>query len=170
MAETTVRVLGIDTALRTTGFAVIEAQGNRLRAVEYGLIRCGAKAPHSECLRHLAQGLAEVIARARPTEAVVEGIFFCKNVKTAVLLGEARGVAIATCAAQALLVYELAPRRVKQAVVGYGGAEKEQVRRMVMTILGLDQVPEEDSSDALALAIAHLHQRTTVSALAPKPV
>jgi crossover junction endodeoxyribonuclease RuvC len=166
----TVRVLGIDTALRTTGFAVVEAQGSRVRAVEYGLIRRDARAPHSECLRHLAQGLTEVIARAQPTEVAIEGVFFCKNVKTAVLLGEARGVAIATCAAHALAVYELAPRRVKQAVVGYGAADKEQVRRMVMTILGLDRVPEEDSSDALALAIAHLHQRSTVSALAPKPL
>jgi crossover junction endodeoxyribonuclease RuvC len=170
MAETSVRVLGIDTALRTTGFAVIEAQGSRVRAVEYGLIRRGAQAPHSECLCHLAQGLNDVIVRAAPTEVAIEGIFFCKNVKTAVVLGEARGVAIATCAAHALPVYELAPRRIKQAVVGYGAADKEQVRRMVMTILGLDRAPEEDSSDALAIAIAHLHQRSTVSALAPKPL
>ena len=79
-------------------------------------------------------------------------------------------MAIAACAAHALPIYELAPRRIKQAVVGYGAADKEQVRRMVMTILGLDRVPEEDSSDALAIAIAHLHQRSTVSALAPKPL
>lgn len=170
MAEQMVRVLGIDTAMRTTGFAVIEVQGSRLRAVEYGLIRRGDRAPHSECLRHLAQGLAEVIGRAGPTEAAIEGVFFCKNVKTAVLLGEARGVAIAACSARGLPVYELAPRRVKQAVVGYGAADKDQVRRMVMTILGLDQAPEEDSSDALAIAIAHAHQRSAVSALAPTPL
>lgn len=168
MTTAAIRVLGIDTALRTTGYAVVEAQGSRLRAVEYGLIRRGDRAPHSECLRHLAEGLAEAIERARPTEAAIEGVFFCKNVKTAVLLGEARGVAIAACAARGVPVYELAPRRVKQAVVGYGAADKSQVRRMVMTILGLDREPEEDSGDALALAIAHLHQRTPLGDLAPE--
>ncbi|MGQ9660780.1 MAG: crossover junction endodeoxyribonuclease RuvC, partial [Kiritimatiellia bacterium] len=91
--------------------------------------------------------------------AAIEGGFYCKNVRTALLLGEARGVAIAACAAHGLPVYEYAPRRVKQAIVGFGAADKVQVRRMVARLLALSREPHEDEGDALALAICHLHDR-----------
>jgi crossover junction endodeoxyribonuclease RuvC len=100
----------------------------------------------------------------------IEGAFFHKNAKTAMILGQARGVAIAACAARGLPIYEYAPRRVKQAVVGAGGASKDQVRQMVMAMLGLREEPQEDASDALAIAVCHLHNRTGHRALAPEPI
>lgn len=164
------RVLGIDTSLRSTGIGVVEARGNRLCAVEYGTIAITRAKPLSECLVQLASGLTEIIRRAEPSAAALEGVFYCKNVKTAVILGEARGVAIATCAGHGLPVYEYAPRRVKQAVVGFGAAGKEQVRKMVMTLLGLKEEPQEDAGDALAIAICHLHNAAGLSALSPKTI
>lgn len=164
------RVLGIDTSLRSTGVGVVEARGNRLRAVECGAVKIPAGKPLSECLVLLASGLTEVIERTNPIAVALEGVFYCKNVKTAVILGEARGVAIATCAGRGLPVYEYAPRRVKQAVVGFGAAGKEQVRKMVMTLLALKEEPQEDAGDALAVAICHLHNATRISALKPKTI
>lgn len=97
------------------------------------------------------------MTRGKPDAVALEGGFFCKNVKTAVILGEARGVVIAACAGAGVPVYEYSPRRVKQAVVGFGNAGKEQVQKMVMAILRLDEKPHEDAADALAIALCHLH-------------
>ena len=165
-----IRVLGIDTSLRSTGIGVVEMRGNKMVAVEYGVIKTPSKRLHSECLIRLNQGIADVVARTKPAVAAIEGIFFCKNVKTALILGEARGVVINACAMQGLKVYEYAPRKVKQAVVGYGAADKGQVQKMVTRLLGLDKEPQEDASDALAIAICHLHNRTGYSALEPEPI
>jgi len=118
----------------------------------------------------LNEGVADIIDRTEPSAAAIEGVFYCKNVKTALILGEARGAAIAACAAKGLPIYEYAPRRVKQAVVGFGSASKEQVRKMVMTILALETEPQEDAGDALAIAICHLHNRTAHAALMPKGI
>lgn len=164
------RVLGIDTALRSTGVAVVDAEGSRLCAVEYGLLKTAAREPLSVCLKRLHHGLMEIIERYKPDCVAIEGVFFCKNVRTAVILGEARGASIAACAANGLSVYEYAPRRVKQAVVGYGTASKEQVRKMVISLLNLQQEPREDAGDALAIAICHLHNMTGHAALAPKEI
>lgn len=141
-----------------------------MASVEHGALKSPKKAPLSECLARLDRGIREILERTSPDAASIEGIFFCRNVKTAVRLGEARGVAIAACAASGVPLYEYAPRRVKQAVVGYGGADKEQVRRMVMSLLGLDTEPQEDAGDALALAICHLNSRTGHAALAPEAI
>lgn len=164
------RVLGIDTSLRSTGAGVVQAEGSRLISVEYGALTSPRGALVSECLLRLTQGLAEILERTQPQAAAIEGIFFCKNVKTAVTLGEARGTAIAACAAFGIPVYEYAPRRVKMALVGFGGADKKQVRAMVVRLLALSEEPQEDAGDALALAICHLHSNTGHAALAPKPV
>jgi len=163
-------VLGIDTSLRSSGVAVVESRGSRLVAVEFGPIRTPPKRPVSECLARLAGGLRDVIGRTRPVAASIEGAFYFKNARTAMALGQARGVAIAVCTELGLPVYEYAPRRVKQAVVGYGGAAKEQVRRMVMSLLALDQEPQEDAGDALALAICHINSTSGHEALAPKAI
>ena len=168
MPET--RVMGIDTSLRSTGVAVVEAVGNRFAAVEYSVIKTPPKQPLSVCLRRLYEGLSDVIQRSRPTGVAIEGVFFCKNVKTAVILGEARGAAIAVCAGNGMPIYEYAPRRVKQAVVGYGTATKEQVRKMVMSLMALREEPPEDAGDALAIAICHLHSMSGHPALAPKGI
>ena len=168
MSRDVIRVLGIDTSLRSTGVGVVEAAGTRMKAVEYGTLAAPARCPVSECLKRLADRLTETIARTQPQVAGVEGVFYCRNAKTALILGEARGVAIATCAAKGVPVYEYAPRRIKQAVVGFGAASKEQVRKMVMTLLALDQEPQEDAGDALAIAICLLHNRSLHTALMPK--
>jgi crossover junction endodeoxyribonuclease RuvC len=164
------RVLGIDTSLRSTGVAVVDACGSTLRAVECAVLRIPAGYPLSACLGNLQRGLNEIIARAKPEVAAVEGVFYCRNAGTALILGEARGVAIVTCVAHGLPVYEYEPRRVKQAVVGYGAASKSQVQAMVTTLLGLRSAPQEDIGDALALAICHSHQKTVHQALKPSPI
>jgi len=163
-------VLGIDTALRSSGVAVVESSGSRLAPVEYGTLRNPARRPLSRCLDTIAGGIRELIERTEPQEAALEGIFYCRNVRTAVVLGEARGAAIAACAACGVPVYEYAPRRVKQAVVGYGSASKEQVRKTVMTLLGIRDSVQEDAGDALAIAICHQHSRTRHPDLKPKEI
>lgn len=164
------RVLGIDTSLRSTGVAVVESRGSALVAVEHGALRTRAQAPLSECLKHLSLGVEEIIGRAAPEAVAIEGVFYCKNVKTSVILGEARGAVIAACARRGLPVYEYEPRRVKQAVVGFGAAGKEQVRTMVMRLLALRDEPQEDAGDALAIAICHLHSSTRHDVLRREPI
>ena len=159
------RVLGIDTSLRSTGYGVVEQDGSKLKFIEAGTIRTPDGRKLSECLTRLADGLAEVIGRTHPDAASIEGIFFSRNVRTAVILGEARGVAIASCARAGIPVYEYEPRRMKQALVGFGGAQKEQVMRMVVRLLSLKEEPQSDAADGLALAICHLHSRSSIAAL-----
>lgn len=164
------RVLGIDTSLRSTGLAVVEEKGSRLTAVESSAVKLPARCPLSECLVTLGRRVTELMDRARPEAAAIEGVFFCKNARTSLILGEARGAVITACAARGLPIYEYAPRRVKQAVVGYGTASKVQVQSMVVTLLGLRETPQEDEGDALAIAICHLHNRTRHDALMPKAI
>ncbi len=164
------RVLGIDTALRTTGVAVVEKNGNVWRALEFGLIKNPQSAPHSECLMKLFNGVREIIARTKPDEVAVEGIFFSKNIKVAVILGEARGAVIAACGSLGVPVFEHSPRSVKQALVGFGGAHKGQVGKMVMAMLGLREAPPEDAADALGIAICHLQQQNPLAAARIKPL
>ena len=170
MTANAIRVLGIDTSLRSTGLGVVEASGSRMAAVEFGTVRAPARAPLSECLTRLFQGIGEILERVRPQAVAIEGAFFFKNAGTAMILGETRGVAIAACALRGVPVFEYAPRRVKQAVVGFGGAGKAQVQKMIVSLLSLRETPPEDASDALALAICHLHSRTGYAALKPAAV
>ncbi len=153
------RVLGVDTSLRSTGVGVVEAVGSQYKAVTWGAIKNPAGRPHTACLAHLFEQLRQIIQRDQPVAASVEGIFYSKNVRTAVTLGQARGVVLAVCALEAVPVYEYAPRSVKQSVVGNGNAHKQQVMRMVSVLLGLKEEPEEDAADALALALTHLHHQ-----------
>jgi crossover junction endodeoxyribonuclease RuvC len=164
------RVLGIDTSLRSTGAAVVEARGNRLCAVEYATLKAPARHRISQCLLLIHSRLTEIIERTQPAAAAIEGAFFSRNANTAMILGQARGVAIAVCAAHQVPVYEYAPRRVKKAIVGFGDAGKEQVGKMVTSLLGLAEEPREDEADALALAICHLNSRTSYAALAPEEI
>jgi len=164
------RILGVDTSLRSTGLALIQARGSLYQTLEYDLVKNPPGRPLSACLEYLARALSEIITRGKPQAAALEGIFFCKNVKTAVILGEARGVVIAACSAAGVPVYEYSPRRVKQAVVGFGNAGKEQVRKMVMAILKLDETPHEDAADALAIALCHLHTVGRYAGLTAKAI
>jgi len=151
------RILGMDMSLRSSGLAVIESAGSVLKTIEYRIIKNPPNRSVSECLLHVFRGVLEVLERARPQAAAMEGVFFCKNFKTAVALGQVRGAAIAACAMAGVSVFEYPPRRVKQAVVGYGAAGKDQVQKMVMAILKLNEEPHSDAADALAIAICHAH-------------
>lgn len=153
------RVLGVDTSLRSSGVGIVEAPGSRYKAVTWGLIKNPAGRPHTACLAHLFEELRGIIRRDKPSAAAVEGIFYSKNVRTAMTLGQARGVVLAVCALEGVPVFEYAPRSVKQSVVGNGNAHKQQVMRMVAVLLGLKEEPEEDAADALALALTHLHHQ-----------
>jgi crossover junction endodeoxyribonuclease RuvC len=139
-------------------------------AVEYGRIHNSDRLSLSECLRRIDGGIREIIARTRPELAAIEDIFFAKNARTAMVLGEARGVVIAACATSGIPVYEYAPRRVKQSVTGIGSADKLQVRKMAMVVLGMKEEPQEDAGDALAIALCHYNSRSPVAELAPKPI
>jgi crossover junction endodeoxyribonuclease RuvC len=164
------RVLGVDTALRRTGYCVVESNAGRLRAVEYGAVASPASAPTTACLKLLGKTISDLLCRAKPDAVAIEGIFFSRNVKTTVTLGEARGVVLFACAMAGLPVYEYPPRRVKQAVVGFGAAEKQQVARMVASMLGLPRPPQADAADAIAIAICHLHNRAQHAMLAADPL
>lgn len=164
------RVLGIDASLRSTGVGVVESRGAGVRAVEWGLIRNPPARPHSACLRQVVSDLNELLARCRPEAAAIEGGFYFKNARTALVLGEVRGVVIAACAAEGVPVFEYSPRHVKQALTGAGGAQKGQVAKMVSSMLGLSERPPEDAADALAIAICHLHSQTGLAALRPEPI
>lgn len=162
-----IRVLGIDASLRGTGVGVVDSEGNRLKAVDYDVFKMPARLPVSECLARIHGRLCEIIEKTRPLEASIEGAFFFKNAATAMILGQARGAAIAACASHGIPVYEYSSKRAKQAVTGFGGAGKEQVGKMIVSLLGLDKKPPEDACDALALAICHIHSRTGYSDLMP---
>lgn len=152
------RVLGIDTSLRSTGFGVVEAVGNSYSGIVWGQIRNPASRPHTGCLAHLFSELEGILTEHKPSAVAVEGVFFSKNVRTAVTLGQARGVVLAACALGGVPVYEYSPRSVKQAVVGNGNAHKDQVGTMIRRLLAVSGELGDDAADALALAICHLHQ------------
>jgi len=170
LPSSAIRVLGIDTSLRSTGVGIIDAAGSRRVAVHYGTIKNPAGRPLSACLLHLQDEIDKLIREHEPQAVAIEGIFYAKNVKTMMILCHARGAIISQCARLGLPVYEYEPRRVKMAVAGYGGAQKEQIQKMVKTLLGLSEEPQNDAADALALAITHIHNRTRIAALASEPV
>jgi crossover junction endodeoxyribonuclease RuvC len=165
-----IRVLGVDTSLRSTGVGVVEALGSRMRCIDCGFLKTSPKWAHSACLKRIADGVSDMIKATSPDAVAIEGAFFFKNAKTAMVLGEARGVVIAVCAGFGLPIYEYAPRRVKQALVGFGQAEKSQVAQMVVRLLGLSEVPQSDAADALAIAICHIHSNKNIPGMQSTPI
>lgn len=156
---TAVRILGLDPGLRITGFGVIERHGTRLAYVASGCIRSG-EGTLPERLATLFRGVDELIATYRPTEAAVEKVFVNLNPQSTLLLGQARGAVLCAALLGGTAVHEYTALQVKQAVVGYGKADKVQVQEMVTRLLGLDATPGPDAADALACAICHAHQST----------
>ena len=152
-------ILGVDPSLRGTGFGVIRYLKRQPVALAHGTISCPAAWPHSRCLVKIAQTLRDVLRAHQPTVCVVEGLFFAQNLQTAILMGEARGAAMTVVAEASLEIYEIAPRKVKQAIVGYGAAQKLAVAKMVQRLLNLTKPPEPDAADALALALAHAQEQ-----------
>ncbi len=156
-------ILGIDPGSRVTGYGLIRANGSKIEALKYGCIKAKATDFASRRYSQIYEGLQEVLQEIRPDQAAIESLFFGKNVKSAIKLGEARGVALLSIGNLDIPVHEYSPRRVKQAVVGSGAAQKSQVQNMVVKLLGLKEVPKpEDVTDALAIAICHLHSHKNV--------
>jgi crossover junction endodeoxyribonuclease RuvC len=151
-------ILGLDPSLRGTGYGVIRPGKPHPQALVHGTISCPAAWPHSRCLARIVQDLREVLKEYRPTLCVVEGIFHAQNFQTAIIMGEARGAALAAIAEAGLDIYEVAPRKVKQAIVGYGAAQKFAVAKMVQRLLHLSEPPAPDAADALALALTHAQE------------
>jgi crossover junction endodeoxyribonuclease RuvC len=164
-APSTVRIIGIDPGSRVTGYGVIESAGGRQRVLAFGRI-CADAAELPQRLLQIQNGLAEILREHQPHEAAVEQVFVKRNATTAIVLGQARGVALCTAAAAGLSVAEYAATRIKQAVTGSGRAEKPQVQQMVKVLLKLAQVPPSDAADALAVALCHATMRSTLALLA----
>jgi len=149
-------ILGLDPGTASTGFGVISIVGNRLRALDYGVVETPAGVPLERRLELIYGAMNELLAKHRPSATAVESLFFNANVRTALAVGQARGVTLLACAQTGCEVYEYTPQQIKQAVVGYGKATKEQVMEMVRVLLGLSSAPKSDhAADALGVAICH---------------
>jgi len=176
--ETTLRVpansqrviLGLDPSLRGTGFGVIRLARPHPEALTQGTIACPMTWPHSRCLVKIVETLRDVLKQHQPTVCVVEGLFYAQNLQTAIVMGEARGAALATVAEAGLEIYEIATRKVKQAIVGYGAAQKTAVAKMVQRLLDLPKPPAPDAADALALALAHAQENSRFNLTPPKRI
>src|SRR6266404_7927680 len=154
------RVLGIDPGSETTGWGVVEGDGDghKYRLVEFGAIKLSTSATFSSRLLKISRGLEEVITRLKPDACAIEEVFHATNPKVTLKLGQVRGVALLVAESAALEIAEYSPRLVKQTVAGYGNADKRQVQEMVKVLLSLRAVPEpHDAADALAVAICHFH-------------
>lgn len=151
-------VLGIDPGTAICGYGLVKGVGNRLQLVDHGALRTGADMPMDRRLALLYDGISRLISLHKPDCLAVEELFFNKNVRTALSVGQARGVVLLAGAKANLPVYEYTPLQVKQAVVGYGRADKNQIQQMVKVLLNLPAVPKpDDVADALAIAICHIH-------------
>ena len=152
-------VLGLDPGTLATGYGVVARAGGLLTLLDCGSIRNDAASPMASRLHRIHMGIIEVIERNRPDEFAIESAFYGKNAQSALKLGHARGVAILAAVQRRLLITEYSPREVKKAVAGKGTASKEQVRFMVRSILALDDTPMGlDASDAVAIALCHMHR------------
>jgi len=163
-------ILGLDPSLRGTGYGVIRLARPCPQTLTFGTISCPPGWQRSRCLLKIVQTLREVIKQHQPNVCVVEGLFYAQNLQTALVMGEARGAALAAIAEAGLEIYELAPRKVKQAIVGYGAAQKVAVARMVQRLLRLRVEPAPDAADALALALAHAQANGRYSLTPPKRI
>ncbi len=148
-------ILGVDPSLRGTGYGVIRLAKPVPQTLAHGAIYCPPGWEHSRCLLSIVQGLRRILKEHQPAVCVIEGLFYAQNLQTALTMGEARGAALAAIAEAGLEIYELAPRKVKQAIVGYGAAQKLAVAKMVQRMLRLPELPAPDAADALALALTH---------------
>ena len=158
-----VRILGIDPGSQITGFGIVDLHGKRTAVVEWGSIRTSGE--HSDRLRSIFRALGDIVREYRPAEVAIERVFLSRNADSALKLGQARAAAMCATFAADVPIYEYSARHIKKAVVGNGGAEKEQVQRMVRMILGVQQQIAADAADALAAAICHANERGVRTAL-----
>jgi crossover junction endodeoxyribonuclease RuvC len=158
-----VKIFGIDPRSERTGYGCIESTGSRHRLVVCGSLSAPTGATFPEKLAVIHTGLEALIQRHRPEYVAVESIFYAKNVRSALKLGHARGVALLAASQAGVPVVEYSPAEIKRAVVGYGRAEKSQIQEMIRVLLGLDTKPSpHDVADALAVAMCHLHHATSL--------
>lgn len=155
------RILGIDPGVAIVGFGFIDKLGSKLVPVQYGCIQTEAHTAQATRLQHIYEAMLQLIDKYKPDTIGIEKLFFNRNVTTALTVGEARGVLLLAAVHRGLPVAEYTPLQVKQAIVGYGKAEKRQVQEMVKLFLHLSQIPKpDDVADALAVAICHAHSST----------
>jgi len=153
------RILGVDPGTLITGFGVLEANGSGYKVLDFGCVKLSSRDDFPTRLKKIYDELSNVIKRHRPDEFAIEDLFYAENAKVALKMGHARGVAILAAANHQIPTGEYSPREVKMSVVGNGGASKQQVQKMIQHLLKLPQPPEPiDASDALAVAICHLHR------------
>ncbi|MDA3815318.1 MAG: crossover junction endodeoxyribonuclease RuvC [Patescibacteria group bacterium] len=156
----TVKILGLDPGTATTGWGVITEEGKEPKLEAFGCIETSKHKDDFTRLKEIAEDLTHLIAKYKPDEVAIEDLFFFKNLKTAIKVAQARGVLLLTVSQQNLVGAEYTPLQVKQALTGYGRAEKHQVQMMVKNVLGLDDIPKpDDAADALAVAICHQQSR-----------
>ena len=153
-------ILGIDPSLRGTGYGVIRTGKPGPVALAHGTIACPKDWERSRCLARISRTLRDLLREHSPEVCVVEGLFFAQNLKTAIIMGEARGAALAAVGESGIEIFEIATRKVKQAIVGYGAAQKIAVAKMVQRMLNLAELPAPDAADALALALAHAQENS----------
>ncbi len=149
------RVLAVDPAVRNTGYAIVETDGQNFRALDYGVLSIPAKHKQSRALAAVCTALTNLIKKWEPDEVAVEAIIFVQSARTAISMGAARAATMIAAANCGLQAYEYAPKKVKKAVVGNGNADKQQVAFMVRALLGLSETPPHDAADALAIGLAH---------------
>ena len=154
-------IIGVDTSLRSTGYAVVTLEGSRPVALEYGNIRNARDLPLTGCLAAIYKKIAELIEKYHPDAISVESVIYAKNAGTMLLLGEARGAVLTAASLAGISVYEYEPRRMKRAVCGNAMAEKDQIRHMVKILYSLSEAPQNDAADALGLALCHLNSRSS---------
>lgn len=152
------RILGIDPGSRVTGYGIIDTDQGNLQYVACGVVKTNPRFPFAHRLNEIFEGINEVVQVHDPVIAAVEDVFMASNPRSALKLGHARGAAVVAAMQNGLAVYDYSPRAVKQAVAGYGQAEKTQVQHMIRVLLGLSGIPSSDAADALAVAICHANQ------------
>jgi crossover junction endodeoxyribonuclease RuvC len=149
-------ILGVDPGSRATGYGLIKSTEQKNILIDYGVIRTDSKKPLPEKLKQIFEGLSEIMAKKRPNELAIEETFYSKNAKSALVMGQARGVAILAAACAKIPIWEYSPKEVKCSIVGHGNASKLQVQYMVKNLLGLKELPQsQDAADALAVALCH---------------
>ena len=151
-------ILGIDPGYAILGYGAVEAERGKIRVIDYGVVETTPKMTFPERLERLYAGTKLLLERYRPDHVAFEELFFSKNVTTGIQVGGARGVALVACQEYTDNLFEYTPMQIKQAVVGYGGADKHQVQMMVRMLLGIREIPKpDDAADAVACAITHAH-------------
>lgn len=163
-------ILGIDPSLRGTGWGVIRLGKPYPVALAHGTVKCAASWERSRCLLRILETIREQARLHKPTACAIEGLFYAQNLQTALIMGEARGAALAAAAEAGLEIFEIAPRKVKLAIVGYGAAQKLAVAKMVQRMLHLTEPLSADAADALALALAYAQESGRYSLAGPKKV